>query len=265
VSRRTARTLSAGSLLSVLALALLIVGRADGERTGKDGVIVSLDGSISPSRLPRDRPVPISVSLSGSVHGSEGGSPPRLARIDVAFGAHGGLETGGLPSCPRARLRNATLSEALARCRGALVGRGTIAAEVPLNPTEPLLASAAALAFNGRSAGRPAVWLLAYSTSPPVSFLLPFYLSQPRVGAYGISLRAPVAAALGRWPRLRSFELTLGRRYRAGGVARSYLNASCSLPPRFHHFDFPLARATYAFSPGPTLSTTILRGCSVEG
>ena len=29
-------------------------------------------------------------------------------------------------------------------------------------------------------------------------------------------------------------------------------------------FRFPLARATYEFSPGPTLSTTILRGCRVR-
>lgn len=263
MSETLARTLPAAALVALLALACLAPGEAAAECNGRGGLVACLGGSISPQRLPRDRPVPISLNLEGSIR-AEGGAPPRLRQLEVAFGARGGLETAGLPVCPRARLRNSTKRQALARCGAALVGRGTIAAEVPLNPVEPILAQAQALAFNGRSHGRPAVWVQAYSASPPVSFVLPFYLSHPPSGAYGVLLRAPTASALGRWPRLRSFRLTLGRRYRAGGVVRSYLSASCPLPPRFHVLNFPLARATYEFTPGPTLSTTILRGCRVR-
>lgn len=257
-----ARTLPA-ALVALLALACLAPTPAAAECSGGRGVVACLGGSISPQVLPRHRPVPISLSLEGAIR-AEGGAPPRLQRFELAFGARGGLDTAGLPVCPRARLRNSTHSQALARCGGALVGRGTIAAEVPLNPAEPILANAQALAFNGRAQGRPAVWVQAYSAAPPVSFVLPFFLSRPRAGAFGVQLRAPAASALGRWPRLRSFRLRLGRRYRAGGVARSYLSASCPLPPRFHVFRVPLARATYTFTPGPTLSTTILRGCRVR-
>jgi hypothetical protein len=144
------------------------------------------------------------------------------------------------------------------------VGRGEIVAEVPLDPEEPLTARAGVLAFNGRSGGHPAVWVHAYAASPPVSFVLPFYLRRLNTGTFGVLLRAPVYHALGRWPRLRSFEITLGRRYRAGAVLRSYLSARCPLPPRFHIGFFPLARATYHFVPKPTLATTILRGCRVR-
>jgi hypothetical protein len=79
-----------------------------------------------------------------------------------------------------------------------------------------------------------------------------------------VLLRAPVYRALGRWPRLRSFKITLGRRYRAERELRSYLSARCPLPPRFSIGIFPLARATYYFAPKPTLTTTILRGCRVR-
>lgn len=254
---------SSAALLSLLAIYCLQPGPAAAECSGRPGLVVCLGGSISPRRLPRDRPAPVSVTLEGTVN-AERDDPAQLNRFEVAFGARGGLDTAGLPSCPRERLRNSTHSQALSRCAPALVGGGGITAEVPLNPAEPILAHAQALAFNGSYHGRPAVWVQAYSAIPPVSFVLPFYLRRPRTGTYGTVLRAPIASALGQWPRLRSFRLRLGRRYRAGGAVHSYLSASCALPPRFHAFRFPLARATYEFSPGPTLSTTILRGCRVR-
>ncbi len=264
MTRPPLHRLAALPLCALLAAAYLAAGPAGAEQTGRPGVVVSLDGSVAPRHIPRQRPVPVSIDLSGTVRGADGVPPPRLSRIEIAFGARGGLDTAGLPVCPRARLRNATARQALARCRGALVGRGEIGTEVPLDPDEPLLARAGVLAFNGRSDGRPAVWVHAYSASPPVSFVLPFYLRTLRAGAFGILLRSPVRQALGRWPRLRSFQITLGRRYRAGGEQRSYLSARCPLPRRFSVGIFPLARATYHFAPRPTLSTTILRGCRVR-
>jgi hypothetical protein len=245
-------------------LGYLVAAPAGAERTGRPGVVVSLDGLVTPRHIPRDRPVPVSIDLSGSVRGTDGARPPLLSRIEIAFGSRGGLETAGLSVCPRSRLRNATARQALARCRGALVGHGEISTEVALDPARPLIARARVLAFNGRSGGHPAVWVHAYSASPPVSFVLPFHLRNLHTGAYGILLRSPIRRALGRWPRLRSFQVTLGRRYEAGGERRSYLSARCPLPPRFGIGIFPLARATYVFSPGPTLTTTILRGCRVR-
>ncbi len=253
-----------GSSLLLSILGLLAVAPAGAERSGRDGVVVSLDGEIHPDRLPRDRVAPVSLTLRGTIAADQGGELPELDRIEIAFGARGGLDTAGLPVCPRARLRDATQSQALARCRGALVGRGTIDAEVPLNPAEPLEAHAGALAFNGRSHGHPAVWVHAYSASPPVSFVLPFHLKAIDDGTYGLLLSAPVRSVLGRWPQLRSFDLTLGRRYSRRGIAHSYLSAGCPLPPRFHIGFFPLARATYRFAPRPKLSTAIVRGCRVS-
>jgi len=260
MSRSSARRLAMTAALVLLAFA---VGHANAEQSGRAGVVVTLDGSVSPRYLPRQRSVPVSLTLAGTIR-DEHSPPTRLRSIEIAFGDRGGLETSGLPLCPRSRLRNATASQALEGCRAALVGRGRISTEVTLDPDEPLIADAGALAFNGLSGGRPAVWVHAYSASPPVSFVIPFFLRQLRTGGYGLLLQAPVQQALGRWPRLRSFRITLGRRYSAGGKSRSYLSARCPLPPRLGIGIFPLARATYRFAPSPTISTTILRGCRVR-
>lgn len=264
MSRSATRRLVFAAVLGVLAAGVLLAAIAGAEQSGGGGVLATFDGSIAPKRLPRDRPVPVSVELAGSIRATDGSSPLRLSGIELAFGAPGGLDTSGLPVCPRGRLRNATTRQALQRCTGALVGRGTIVSEVPLSAEDPLRARARALAFNGRAGGRSAVWVHAYSTAPPVSFVLPLYLRAGRDGAYGVLLRAPLAKALGRWPRLRSFRLTLGRRYRAGGATHSYLSAKCPLPPRFSVGFFPLARVTYSFAQKPNRAITILRGCRVR-
>lgn len=248
----------------LFAAAALGVSFASAEQSGRDGVIASFDPRVSPKALPRHRAAPVSLTLAGTARSSDGRPLPRLARIDLAFGTRGGLDTAGLPRCPRARLRNATTRQAVARCRGALVGRGTITAEVPLAPERAIRAHARALAFNGRAHGRPAVWVHAYSASPPVSFVLPFYLRYQHREAFGLLLGAPVARALGRWPRLRSFRITLGRRYRADGRIHTYLSARCPLPPRLNNLAVPLARATYVFLPKPTIAITSLRACRVR-
>jgi len=244
-------------------LAALNVGLGMAERSGRDGVVASLDGSVSPKSLPRHRSVPVALTLTGSIH-SETAPPPQLASLELAFGTRGGLTTAGLPRCRGTQLRNATQRQAREMCGDALVGQGRISSEVLLNPEDPVPAHASVLAFNGELGGKPVVWLHAYSASPPVSFALPFSLRHLGAGSYGISLRTPVSSTLGRWLRLRTFRITIGRRYSVHGAQRSYLSANCPLPPRFHSLDVPLARATYRFTPGPTLNIPISRWCSVR-
>lgn len=239
----------------------LAIGVAGAEQSGRDGVVVFFRAQISPHALPRNDLAPVTVALAGGVRAEPGKTPPRLRSFEIAFASPGELDVTGLPTCPRSRLRNATRVQALSRCRPALVGRGSILTEVPLAPGHPLMARAGSLAFNGRSRGRPAVWLFAYSASPPVSFVLPFAVRQVPDSAYGLLLQAPVGRILGRWPRLRSFRIELGRRYRSNGERHSYLNARCPLPPRLHGLTVPVARATYHFAPAPTLRQPILRAC----
>jgi hypothetical protein len=254
------------AVIPVIAIVIAYVagGPAGAEQSGNARVKVSLDGSIAPKGIPRDRLVPVSLSLRGAVRGVNGAPPPPLQRLEIAFGASEGLDTGGLPVCPRLRLRNATANQALARCRAAVVGQGSITAEVHSVAEEPLDARAAVLAFNGRSRGQQVILFHAYSASPPVSFVLPFHLQRLQRGPYGLLLRAPVGRVLGRLLRLRSFHVTLKRRFRVNGTSRSYLNAKCPLPPSFSSLSVPFARATYFFASGMTLSTAILRRCRVR-
>jgi hypothetical protein len=249
---------------SLLAFTALAAGLAGAEQTGRSGVLVSLDGSFSPKELGRDRTSPVSITLKGSVRSTNGELPPPIGRIDIDFGKNASLITAGLPTCRRSQLVASDLRNAMDSCGPALVGKGRVIAILEFPDGKPHEVRADLLAFNGRSKEPDAVvWALVspYDPALATSFVLPFYLQGISHGTFGHRIRAPVFHNPARFWRLSRFSVTLGRRYRAEGERRSYLNARCPLPPRFNSLSIPLARATYRFAPAPAVSVDIYRAC----
>lgn len=247
----------------VLGLALLAgctATAARAERAQKGNLIVSLDGGLSPLALPRDRPAPVAVHLEGGLQTSDRAPLPRVTRIELGLPSQGVVSTRGLPSCPPRLLRNAKPPEALAACRDALVGRGRLRAQVALPSQDAFSASARVLAFNGRIDGSRAVFLHAYTASPPTVAVLPLRLRRGS-GRFGLALVGDLGPALGPWPRLRRFEITLFRRYSYGGRSRSYLSASCPIPTSLTAGFFSLARLSFGLADGRRLGTGIARSC----
>jgi hypothetical protein len=261
-----------GRLVSTVALAaagLAVAGLilealaepAQGERKQRGEVIISLDGGISPLRLPRDRPAPISVHLEGGLRTDDGSLLPRVTKVEIGLPTEGRISTRGLPSCSARRLRHAKPPSALAACRSALVGRGRLEAKVALPEQGPFTVRAPLLLFNGRApGGRRAILVHAYARRPPTVVVLPFVLRR-RPGAFGRALVADLPPALGPWPRFARFEMTLSRRYAYRGQRRSFLSASCPAPPRFTGGFLSLARSTYTLAGGRRIEVEIARGC----
>jgi hypothetical protein len=245
-----------------LGLFLLVAGLARAERAQQGNLIVSLDGGISPLKLPRHEPVPAAIQLSGEVRTADGSALPRLGRVELEMGGRGVLDTRGLPTCTLAQIVSATPQGALANCGGALVGHGSLDAEVFVEHQEPFEFKASLRAFNGRLAGGAhVIWLHVYGPRPPSSFILPFFIHH-RTGAFATALVGIVPPSLGPLPHLARFEMTLGRRFSYRGGPHAFLSADCPLPERFNAGIFPFARATYDFA-GRSVSTTIVRGCRV--
>lgn len=257
------RATAAGVAIAVLAAAVsvgVLTGAARGERTQRGEVIVSLDGGLLPSRLPRTQLAPLSIHLSGEIRTADRSLLPRVTRIEIGLPVQGAVSTRGLPVCPASRLRDTKPPEALAACGGALIGRGNLTAKVFLPEQGPFDIHARLLLFNSRVDGFRGVVLQAYSSSPPIVVVLPFTLRHRR-GTFGRVLVADLPKDLGPRPRLASFEMTLARRYRFQGHWRSYLNASCPIPPRLTAGFFTLARAAYTLSDGRRPAVEITRGC----
>lgn len=251
------------SLAAIAALGLLFVlggGAARGERVQVGSLIVSLDGGLTPLKLPRDRLAPVSVRLDGGLRTVDGETLPRVRRIELGLPDQGILSHRGLPTCLQRSLRDTTPAQARAACGDALVGRGRLQAEVALPGQEPFGIEASLLAFNGRVGGDPGLLLYGFAPNPPTVAVLPFVLRRGE-GRFGTVLVADLPRALGPWPRFAQFELTLSRRYRYRGRERSYLSASCPLPPRLTAGFFSLAQARFTLAGGGRVGTAIARGC----
>lgn len=250
-----------GALLALGALFGLVAGPARGERTQRGHLIVAFSGNFDPLRLPRDHNAPIALRIGGRI-GTDDGSPlPRLTQISLRIDGRGALDATGLPVCPRARLRNADSAQALRACGSALVGRGTIGAQVFLPHQASFPLASRLLAFNGRTRnGTTAIWVHAFSVNPPLSIVLPFVVHR-RGRRLSTVLTATVPRSLGNLPHLSGFEITLARRFRDHGRPRSYLSASCPIPPALSAGFLAFANATYSFADGRRLRVEAVRSC----
>lgn len=228
-------------------------------------VQVSVNGKLTPQRLPRHGSAPVGISIDARISATGSGSPPQLRRISIGINRNGHFLAAGLPACRVDQIQPSTTTGALAACRGSLVGEGYFSADVKLPEQSPFPSEGKVLAFNGRVNGRPAILAHIYGTQPaPTSAVLPFLLSAGH-GTYGTTLEASLPQATGDWGYVTGLKMSLRRSFYQHGKTRSYLSAGCPAPSGFPSAVFPLARTSFAFAGGPKLVSVLNRTCTARG
>jgi hypothetical protein len=249
-----------------LATALAMPAAAKAELTQRGNLFVSFEGGIAPNALPRDHLVPIAVEVAGRVRTLSGERPPALREIRIELNRAGHLDTKGLPICRRAQIEVSTSEQALAACRGALVGTGAYAASASFPEQSTFPANGRILAFNSRADGKSAILAHVYGTHPaPNTRIVVFGIERRAHGTYGTVLHGALPASINRWGYLKRISLRLHRVYRHRGRTRSYVSAACEAPPGFPGASFAFARARMRFADGRRLSSTLTRSCAVRG
>lgn len=248
-------------------LALLVLGGAavaQGELTQKGDLRISFDGGFAPRSLPRDRPVPVTVTLQGRISTTDGTHPPALQRFEVAVNRHGRIFSRGLPSC-RAPLLQSTSSEgALDRCGGALVGRGSFTAALD-SAEGQIPIDGRMLAFNGSSHGRPALLLHFYASRPvQATLVLPLTISRQPEGRFGTVLSTVIPRLAGGLGSITSIDLEIGREFSYRGRRVGFVSASCAAPAGFPGALFTFARGSFHFADGRVLEASLSRDCRVR-
>lgn len=254
-----------GAAAALCVAALLGAEGARGELAQRGNLRIFFDADIAPRTLPRDRPAPVWVRLSGSLRTTDGSPPPPLRSVSVALNRHGRLSTRGLPTCPRGSLESTSSATALQRCDGALVGRGRFDARIDLPRRAPFAVRGRILAFNSRPGDRPAILLHVHVATPVrATLVLAFRISRRPRGSYGTVLLARIPKIASDLGYVTDISLRFGRTYRHRGARRSLLSASCPAPAGFPGAIFNLARGSFLFAGGKRLTATLVRDCRVR-
>jgi hypothetical protein len=225
---RIGAVLTAGAALA--AAVALVAGSAGAATIRVGSLILHADGSFEPRLLPRHSYAPISFQGYGDIKTTNGSPPPALQHVELDFDRDGRLTTAGLSVCPPDRLQGASPQEARSRCKGAIVGTGTVGATVPLAGLGRINLRSPLTLFNGpRVGGDPTI--IGHAQAPfPVSETYVVVVPIERRGGatYGYHTSFDVPPIAGGAGSLTHIAAKIGRRYRAGGRERSYVSARCS-------------------------------------
>lgn len=258
------RKLGFGLGIALLSAALL-VSTAPGEVAQKGNLRVAFKGEISPRKLPRNGGAPISVSMSGAIATLDGAQPPALDTFQVALNRAGKLDTKDLPKCSLHEIQPSSTVGAQRACGDAMVGQGSFSASVAIPEQSPFPSTGKLLAFNGVQGGKPVIFAHIYGTEPiPTSFTLPLKISAAK-GTYGTVLTGSLPKVSANIAFVTGISLKLGRTFHVGKEPRGYISAGCPAPKGFTAASFSLARASFAFADGRTLSSVLNRSCRAIG
>jgi hypothetical protein len=260
--RRLSRGKVRRLLVATLALTLCLGIPAQAELSQDGDLLVSFDGGLRPTTLPRSTMAPVAVRVAGDFK-STSAALPQLRTISVSINRAGELYDKGLPVCEVDNIQPASEVEARRVCGSAIVGTGHVVVAVHIPTQEPFTVTGKLLAFNGpRRGNRKTILAQVYSKKPPGAFVLTFTVKREK-GLFGTVVSTTMPGSARKWAYLTHFDMTLERTYFYRNKLRSYVSASCAAPDGFPGAVFPFAKATYGFDNGQKLTTTVVRSCRV--
>lgn len=245
-------------LAAAVALGAVLLPGALGQVVRSGNLIFTFEGKISPTKLPRKKPAPVTLSVEGHLKTADGSHPPVLKTVYLEFDKHGHLNTSGLPSCTVGKLQNTLTSQAKRACGKALIGTGTATAEIAFPEQAPFSASGPLLIFNGSHGAKQMLIFHVYAHVPaPTTFVTTATIGKAH-GRYGTSATVKVPTIVSGQGSLTDFKATIHKTWTAKGRKESVLLASCPTGHLYAHGDF-------AFANGEKLEGEVARSCTPQG
>jgi hypothetical protein len=248
--------------LVTLALAAALLGAlvsvASAQKVILGNIVVTIDGKISPSKLPRRTPAPIKLQVSGTMGTTDATHVPPLKEVFLEFDRNGHLNTTGLASCTVGKLQATLTARARKVCGAALLGSGRATAEIAFPEQPPFSAGGPLLIFNGSKGHKQMLIFHVYAKVPaPTTFVTTAVIGKGK-GPYGTSARVRVPSITGGQGSVTSFTAQIKKIFRAKGKKQSVLTATCKTGSL-------RARGEFTFVNGKNLKGGVTRSCTPKG
>jgi hypothetical protein len=245
------------ALLTLVALTTAaLVSAASGEVVRAGNLIIEVEGGVSPKKLPKKAPAPITLKVSGSIKTADGTHVPALKTLALEFDKHGSIYTKGLPTCDPGKLRSTPTAKARQICGPALVGSGRVGAEIAFPEQAPFDASGPLLIFNGApTGGKPTLIFHVHADVPaPTTFVTKGVISKAS-GKYGTSTEIAIPTITSGQGSVTSFNATLRKTWIYKGEKKSLLLASCPSGSLYAHGEF-------TFVDGTEITGDVVKSCT---
>jgi len=252
--KRLITTLALGAALAV---AVAGIATADKPTVVQAGNLkLTLNGGFSPKALPKNKPAPITLNVSGKIQTVDGSHIPAVKEIIVETDKNGSIDVKGLPTCTASKLQAQDTAHAEKICKTAIIGSGTTNVEVAFPEQTPFIAKSKLVAFNGGvKGGTTTIYIHAFITVPtPAAVVTTVKIKKIHNGRYGTKSVASIPKIAGGYGSAKEFSLTLDR----GFKNTPFLFAKC---PDGHLN----AKATSVFSDGTKLTGSFVRSCTPKG
>jgi hypothetical protein len=248
-------------LIVVLVAALLatLAAGAGAIRMQAGDIVVSGDGHVIPSKLPKYENAPIRLKIHGKLGTASGALPPIIDTMKLEVDGEGEIETEGLPVCRSSQLQSANVSMARKLCPESIIGTGTGDAIVAFPEQRNIDVSSPVTLFNGpNSANKWTIYVHAFIQVPvPAAIVIAVKIRRISKGPYGYEIEAKIPKIAGGFGIPISTELEVGHKWKHKGKSLSYLNARCE--------DGRLqARGKFSFKDGTVLNGSFLKPCTVR-
>jgi len=245
-------------LILTMAIGALIAVSVAGIATGADkpvtveagNLVFTFNGGFSPSKLPKKKMAPITLTASGKISTKDGTHPPALKETIVETDKNGAINVKGIPVCKSGKLQSRDTAAARKACPKSIIGQGKTTVEIAFPEQKPILVNSELLVFSGgTSGGTTTLFIHAFITVPtPAAIVTTLKIKKVHNGRYGLKTVATIPKIAGGSGSVKSFNLKINKK----GV----LTARCA--------DGKLqAKATAKFADGTVAGpATIIRPCT---
>lgn len=245
--------------LGIVVIFVCLTATAAAVRMQAGDLVVTGDGQVIPSKLPKYTNAPVRLKMHGKLTTVSGALPPILHKVMLEVDRDGEIETRGLPVCQSGSLQATTVAAARKICAGAVVGTGMGRAIVAFPEQKTIDITSPLTIFNGpNSANRWTMYVHAYITVPvPAAIVVKVDVERINKGPLGYRVEATIPKIAGGAGIPSSAEMELGHEWNFKGNRYSYLNGRCE--------DGKIqARGKFSFKDDTVLNGSFLKRCSVR-